>query len=813
MLRKITRRNRPNDEIQKLVGRARAANMVVNVDLVVGLPEQTMPSFQSDVLTAIELGVNSITTYRYIPSERLPEDASPDMTLQRAFTPGFAWQALRRIVRLPHAASFAWHYLPSNLPAVRGIANQLSDLGVVKFHKDAIPFDNMCHIVGLGPGAFSHIFGHSWFRESASRARPRARPVGPRRPAVPGGAAPPRRARGRGASPCRTRTHTQPATRRRARRRAPAGAAGRAGRACRAAVTGAVPRRTGKPWPSRLGCWIPGDRRGKMARMAAPKRIRRRLALAIVVTAVIPLLVAVLLAGGMLRTATARFYTPEVGSHLDRSLGLYQELARTVKSAMRLEAAAIADKPEIRKAAAEGDRIALQAALRAQFKAYSNLVSLAVEDAGGTRIAFADRGHPLDPKKENALEVRRPLVSDPAADENAPELVAVFAADKARFEELDEMSQFVDTYKKIERGRHGFDQSFVQEFAALLGITILAAVGVGNLLARGVSSRISDLAEATTRVGAGDLSIRVPEAGSDEIADLARAFNRMLGEVESSRARIEYLQRIGAWQEMARRLAHEIKNPLTPIQLAVQEVHRRYGGDDAAYTKLLDTTLEIVEDEVGTLRRLVSEFSGFARMPQAQLEEHDLAAFLADQRDRLGVLDDESLELGGDLPGESNPHVPGATVEFELPDQAVPVYLDKQMLRRALINLVRNAGQAIQGAGRDDGRVVVRLSRDGDFRVIDIDDNGPGIPEEMRDTVFDPYVTTKTDGTGLGLAIVKKIVVEHGGSIRAEKSPLGGARMHISLPGAGTAAGTAALEARDWHGPPSSGRPAREPGS
>src|SRR5690606_24292442 len=150
----------------------------------------------------------------------------------------------------------------------------------------------------------------------------------------------------------------------------------------------------------------------------------------------------------------------------------------------------------------------------------------------------------------------------------------------------------------------------------------------GSLFARGVTTRVDELAEATERVAEGDLSVRVSERGSDEISDFARAFNKMLAEVESSRARIEYLQRIGAWQEMARRLAHEIKNPLTPIQLAVQEIHRRYPESNPEYQKLLDTSLEIVEDEVGTLRRLVSEFSNFARLPRAKLEPADLGEFL-----------------------------------------------------------------------------------------------------------------------------------------------------------------------------------------
>src|SRR5690606_38022946 len=185
-------------------------------------------------------------------------------------------------------------------------------------------------------------------------------------------------------------------------------------------------------------------------------------------------------------------------------------------------------------------------------------------------------------------------------------------------------------------------------FAALLGITIVAAVGVGALLARGISSRLGQLASATGRVGAGDLNVRVPERGSDEIADFSRAFNRMVAEIETSRARIEYLQRIGAWQEMARRLAHEIKNPLTPIQLAVQEIHRRYSaGKSADYERLLDTTLEIVEDEVGTLRRLVSEFSDFARLPQAALETADLAQLLRELGQQVNLTEDAAEEAPG----------------------------------------------------------------------------------------------------------------------------------------------------------------------
>jgi signal transduction histidine kinase len=145
-------------------------------------------------------------------------------------------------------------------------------------------------------------------------------------------------------------------------------------------------------------------------------------------------------------------------------------------------------------------------------------------------------------------------------------------------------------------------------------------------------------------------------------------------------------------------------------------------------------------------------------------------------------------------------------VTLELPERPALAHLDNQMLGRALLNLVRNAMQATLTSGQSDARVLIRLTRDDDYWVIDVDDNGPGIPPSMRDSVFDPYVTTKSDGTGLGLAITKKIVVEHGGTIAAESSSLGGARLEVRLPVAGTAAAAIALEAASQASPPVSTR-------
>jgi nitrogen fixation/metabolism regulation signal transduction histidine kinase len=282
--------------------------------------------------------------------------------------------------------------------------------------------------------------------------------------------------------------------------------------------------------------------------------------------------------------------------------------------------------------------------------------------------------------------------------------------------------------------------------------------------------------------------VRVAVTGSDEITDLARTFNRMLSEMAQSRARIEFLQRIGAWQEMAKRLAHEIKNPLTPIQLAIQECHRKYAGDDPKFRALLDTTLEIVEEEVGTLRRLVGDFSNFARLPQAELREESLRDFLRECSEQLVHLEDAAT-------GETEPlNAPNVTIEWELPNEPLVAAIDRQMLRRVVVNLVRNAVQAIRDArpGKE-GKVLVSVHKDGDGAAIEVEDDGPGIPLDAVAHVFDPYFTTKADGTGLGLAIVKKIVVEHNGSIDAGTSArLHGARFVVHLPGPGTLATMAA---------------------
>ena len=505
-----------------------------------------------------------------------------------------------------------------------------------------------------------------------------------------------------------------------------------------------------------------------------------RLALVILLTAIIPLAVAVALASTMLDFAKQRWMPPEVGAQLERGIDLYKEYVRAVKDDMKHEAEAMAGDESLRAAARRHDAPACAIALEALFERYRGLVSLEVEDDGKV-LASRSRDAPVDDARERALPPLRGALGEEGA---GPTLVATFAVDRRYERELEHAGVVHDGYEKMGSDRDIVYMPAYEAFAALLGITAVVTVTLGLILARGPTLRINRLASAINQVAAGNLDVRVAVTGSDELTELARVFNRMLGEMQQSRARIEYLQRIGAWQEMAQRLAHEIKNPLTPIQLAVQECHRKYAGDDPRFRGLLDTTLEIVEEEVGTLRRLVGNFSSFARLPHAELREESLRDFLRECSEQLGHLGAELSEEGADEVLVAH----DVEVRWEVPSEPIPAAIDRQMLRRVLVNLVRNSVEAIRDArpareGQPRGQVLVHAQPRSDGVDLLVEDDGPGVPEASRERVFDPYFTTKAEGTGLGLAIVKKIVVEHNGSIAVRTSPrLGGSMFVISVP-------------------------------
>ncbi len=226
------------------------------------------------------------------------------------------------------------------------------------------------------------------------------------------------------------------------------------------------------------------------------------------------------------------------------------------------------------------------------------------------------------------------------------------------------------------------------------------------------------------------------------------------------------VERMEAWREVARRIAHEIKNPLTPIQLSAQRLRKRYGtelsGDDAA---LFDECTRTIIGQVDQLKRLVNEFSTFARLPTVEVAPHDLAAVV-----------EETVVLYRESHRE---------VAFELQaDAALPaVDIDPDAIKRVMINLLDNAVYACSGAA-EGGRVQVVLACDPHINVVrlEVADNGPGMPADVQARVFEPYFSTKKEGTGLGLAIVSAIVVDHHAYIRLRDNPPHGVRVVIEFP-------------------------------
>ena len=345
------------------------------------------------------------------------------------------------------------------------------------------------------------------------------------------------------------------------------------------------------------------------------------------------------------------------------------------------------------------------------------------------------------------------------------ELVCVFAIEAEYFANLAESRDLAEVVQGLDALRSEIRRSYVRAFGALLVVWALAAALLGIWLARRTTRRVSDLVGAVRRLAAGDLAVQVdPGRADDEVAGLARAFNAMVREVRESRDRIVYLEKISGWQEVARRLAHEIKNPLTPMKLAFQQLEARWARSpgEPAFGRLLADAGEIVREEVGTLQRLVDEFSAFAKLPDVRPEPADLGDFV-----------DEFVRTSPQLAEE-------ADLEVVRAGGPCPVALDRALMRRVLANLCANAAEAAHPAR---ARIHLGVARTRDRAVLTVGDEGPGVERELRTRIFDPYFTTKKGtGTGLGLAIVKKIVLQHGGEIQAGERPGGGATFTVALP-------------------------------
>ena len=500
-------------------------------------------------------------------------------------------------------------------------------------------------------------------------------------------------------------------------------------------------------------------------------RLERKLA-ALLLAALTASLLAALGVGWLaLRDAYSVGVNARIDAELRSGLAAHRGRIQALRELVERSADVVALDPQLRRAVSRGAAGTIRARLERLLEAHPRLEGLSVRAGQLEEVVRRQDAGDGRPATGALLELRRSL------GEGGAELTVTARLPVHLLTAYQQAGEVQGDYALLLRSGRFVTRAYLLVYLGVLGAILAMVLTVSLAAGRRVARRVRDLSEAARRVGRGDLSVRLPPRGTDEIAELTEAFNRMVEDLRESRRRVEYLQRIGGWQQFARRLAHEIKNPLTPIQLAVQELQHAWAKEDAAqFEPVLREASHIIEEEVETLRRLVGEFSAFARLPRARLEAADLRALLEELPRAASAA---AHEAG--LPAEA------LRVELQLGEAPLVTRFDAVMLRRALANLVRNAVEAVAERGGGTVRIDAReLGRD---ILIEVADDGPGIPPEARERIFEPYFTSKDHrgGTGLGLAIVKKVVLEHGGEVDVGEAPEGGALFRVRLPALGRA--------------------------
>ena len=309
-------------------------------------------------------------------------------------------------------------------------------------------------------------------------------------------------------------------------------------------------------------------------------------------------------------------------------------------------------------------------------------------------------------------------------------------------------------------------QSFIRQMAFVSGgVGIVLALLVSWWAALRVSKPVERLASAAGQVAAGDWNARVYVASKDEIGTLANAFNQMTQQLLDQRERLVQSERVAAWRELARRLAHELKNPLFPLQITIENLQRARQQKPEQFDEVFRESTHTLLAELDNLKTIVGRFSDFARMPAPQLAPVQINELILN-----------SMKLfEGQFSGAGRPQIEtNLYLEEELPE----IHADRDLLHRALQNLILNALDAMPAGGT----LTVRTKRTASGARIEVTDTGQGLTPEECERLFTPYYTTKQYGTGLGLAIVQSVVSDHNGKIAVESEQGTGTTFRIDLP-------------------------------
>lgn len=332
-------------------------------------------------------------------------------------------------------------------------------------------------------------------------------------------------------------------------------------------------------------------------------------------------------------------------------------------------------------------------------------------------------------------------------------------------------SETIDTIVRIEQAITSFgliylffiqgDLGYVAAIALVFLLTIIA-VTIAWRLSKSITGPIKDLAFGFRMVGEGDLDISVKTKAKDEIAYLLRSFNAMVSDLKTTQRKLLQSERVAAWKDVARQISHEIKNPLTPIQLSLHRLRKKIDVP-AAHSQAVEESFETIEEEIESLRKIAIEFSEFARMPKPSPVKTSLNGI---------IVSAASLY-------ENNKN--NIRIIVDLSDNVPDTMLDPEQIKRVFINILTNS---IDAAGEKGSFVKLTSSFDREKSMIEVivSDDGEGMDSETLSQIFDPYFTTKSHGTGLGMPVIKQIVEEHGGIILVESQPGEGTSVNLRFP-------------------------------
>lgn len=294
-------------------------------------------------------------------------------------------------------------------------------------------------------------------------------------------------------------------------------------------------------------------------------------------------------------------------------------------------------------------------------------------------------------------------------------------------------------------------------------IVVLISVLLSLYLSKNITRPVIELSEATKDFADGNYDISLYRDSDDELGVLFKSFNRMVYEFNRNRRIVYQKQRLEAWREMARQVVHEIKNPLTPIQLSAERIRKRYVENHPDIKNIILSGTDTIVEEVGVLKNILNEFTEFARLPEMKPVKTDINALIENCVNFFSG--HENIRFNSEI------------------DKRIPeIYIDRMMMRQTFNNLIKNAVEAVGKSGTIEVKSAFIEGPGGGTARIVIRDDGIGIRETDRDKIFNPGYSTKTSGSGLGLAIVEKIIMEHRGEISCKSEYGKGTEFIIDLP-------------------------------